>query len=274
MKLYRHIKSRMLDYIRQKKGLYPGFSAPKILTIILLYSASFSLFLAGIKHIQAEQAAARFVNMQYDRRASTPAPKDSNAAGQEQCIPTLQNHLAENILRLHVVADSDAPEDQALKLKVRDEIINYLRETIRNANSPAQAEELVTPQIPKLTAIAQKTLAQNGSHSPVQIAIEDRHFPVKTYGDLTFPSGTYRSLCIDIGTAQGQNWWCVLFPSLCFVDETTATVPEESKEKLRKGLTEEEYRALEQPESWAKPTDSPQKSQNRPEIRSALFDWF
>lgn len=274
MKLYRHIKFRMLDYIHQKKGLYRDFPAHKILFIVLLYSASFSLFLAGVKHIQVEQAAAKFKNMQSDRKAATSASKNANALHQEQNISALQNHLAKNILRLHVVADSDAPKDQALKLKVRDEIISSLRETVRNANSPAQAEELITPQIPKLTAIAQETLAQNGNHSSVKISIEDRPFPVKTYGDLTFPAGTYRSLCIDIGTAQGKNWWCVLFPSLCFVDETTATVPEESKEKLREGLTEKEYQALEQPEHQNKPTNPPQKPQERPEVHSALLDWF
>ncbi len=274
MKLYRHIKSCMLDYIHQKKGLHTDFPAPKILSIILLYAASFSLFLAGIKHIQIEQAAAKLKNMQADRRAAASASGKETTAKRQQAIPALQNHLAENILRLHVVADSDAPEDQALKLKVRDQVITYLRETIRNANSPAQAEELITPQIPALTKIAQKTLTQNDSQSPVHITIENREFPIKTYGDLTFPAGTYRSLCIDIGTGRGRNWWCVLFPSLCFVDETTATVPEESKKRLKERLTEEEYQALEQPESQIKPTDSPQESEERPEVRSALFDWF
>lgn len=291
MRRYRHIKFRILDYIHQKKGLYTNLPVPKILFIILLYSASFSLFLAGINHIQVEQAVAKFKDLQADRKAAgdkkagdhrkatSPAPK--NPLYQGQNLPALQNHLAENILRLHVVADSDSAQDQALKLKVRDEIINCLRETIKNAGSPAQAEELITPQIPRLTEIAQDTLARSGNDSPVRITIEDRQFPVKTYGDLTFPAGTYRALCIDIGTAQGQNWWCVLFPSLCFVDETTATVPEESKKKLRERLSEEEYRALEQPETqddserdFSSKENSSQKKQEKPEIHSALLDWF
>lgn len=273
MRQYRHIKFRILDYIHQKKGLYTSFSFPKILFIVLLYSASFSLFLAGVKHIQVEQAVAKFKNMQADRKAAGQRKPTNDSKGavptlekplyQEQDLSALQNHLAENILRLHVVADSDSAQDQALKLKVRDAIISHLQETVSNAESPAKAEELITPQISRLTAIAQETLARSGNYAPVRIAIEDRQFPVKSYGDLTFPAGTYRALCIDIGTAQGQNWWCVLFPSLCFVDETTATVPEESKEKLRERLSEEEYRALEQPEN-----------QERPEIHSALLDWF
>jgi len=271
MRLYRHIKFRILDYIHQKKGLYTGFPAPKILFIVLLYSASFSLFLAGVKHIQAEQAIAKFKNLQADKRAYY----------QKQNPPALQNHLAENILRLHVVADSDTAEDQTLKLRVRDEIISHLQETVRNADSPAQAEELITPQIPALTEIARSTLARSGNDSPVRITIEDRQFPIKTYGDLTFPAGTYRALCIDIGSARGQNWWCVLFPSLCFLDETTATVPEESKEKLREKLSEEEYRALEQPDTQGRSEDSPAPGENsskkdhaKPEIHSALLDWF
>lgn len=256
MKFFQHIKYRISDYIYQKRGLMPytGIPTPKILFIILLYSASFTLFLAGVKHIQVEQTLARAKNLQAARRAK--ANTDDQIDGQNDLI-SLQNHLAENIFRLHITADSDTVKDQNLKLKVRDEIISHLRETIKNAESPAQAEERITPQIPQLTEIAQNTLARYGCDAPVRVTIENRIFPEKTYGDLTFPAGTYRALCVDIGKAGGQNWWCVLFPSLCFIDETTATVPEESKERLKENLTEEEYEALE-----------------KPEVHSALLDWL
>lgn len=284
MRIFQNIKYRISDYLQQKKALmnYSVIPTPKILFIILLYSASFSLFLAGVKHIQVQQTYAKIKNIQIARKAATPAPE--NPISQEEFSPSLQNHLAKNIFRLHIVADSDTVKDQTVKLKVRDEIIDYLRESIKNADSPAQAEEQITPQITKLTEIARDTLARYGCDSSVHITIENRLFPVKTYGDLTFPAGTYRALCVDIGAAQGQNWWCVLFPSLCFVDETTATVPEESKEKLREGLTEEEYRALEQPEgasgtsespaSQREETDTEDKQCSKPEVRSGILDWF
>lgn len=272
MKIFQNIKYRILDYIHQKRSLmtYTGIPTPKLLLIILLYSASLSLFLAGVKHIQTEQAYARVKKIQTTRKTATPAPEKELYSNKK--LSSLQNHLADQILRLHVVAENDTVKDQTLKLKVRDEIITSLRQTIQKADSPAQAEELITPQIPQLTKLAEETLARYGCHSSVHISIENRKFPEKTYGDLTFPSGTYRALCVDIGAAQGQNWWCVLFPSLCFIDETTATVPEESKKKLKENLTKEEYDALEHPESSATP--ALEKNQKKPEIHSALLDWF
>ena len=284
MRIFQNIKFRILDYIQQKKALmnYSVIPTPKILFIILLYSASFSLFLAGVKHIQVQQTYAKIKNIQIARRAATSAQQ--KPVTQEELSPSLQNHLAKNIFRLHITADSDTVKDQTVKLKVRDEIIYYLRESIKNADSPAQAEERITPQITKLTEIARDTLARYGCDASVHITIENRPFPVKTYGDLTFPAGTYRALCVDIGAAQGQNWWCVLFPSLCFVDETTATIPEASKEKLREGLTEEEYQALQQPKDASGKSESPapqeednattEENNNRPEVRSGILDWF
>ena len=280
MKLLRNIKYRILDYIYQKRGLmtYSGMPTPKILFIILLYAASFSLFLAGVKHIQTEQALAKYINMQTAKKKAASANK--TRFYRQQDIAELQNHLAENVFRLHIVADSDTVQDQTVKLKVRDEIIDTLRESVSSAESPAQAEELIAPQIPALTVAAQRTLSRCGSEASVHITIENRYFPVKSYGDLTFPAGTYRALCVEIGKAQGQNWWCVLFPSLCFLDETTATVPEESKKILKEKLTEEEYQALEQPdtshspEKSPAPETSPQPTKKKPEVRSAFLDWF
>lgn len=246
MKRFQDIKYRVLDYIHKKRRLLACSSipTPKILFIILLYSASFSLFLAGVRHIRTEQALAEFKNMQAARRAAS-SQTDSQAPPQE-ADALLQNHLAKNILRLHIAADSNSVRDQSVKLQVRDAVIGQLRGSLENAESPRQAEELIMPQLPFLAETARNTLARYGSDATVRLSIENRLFPVKTYGDLTFPAGVYRALCIDIGSAQGQNWWCVLFPSLCFVDETTAAVPEASKQKLRESLTPEEYRALEE----------------------------
>ena len=87
----------------------------------------------------------------------------------------------------------------------------------------------------------------------MHIYLGTREFPVKTYGDLTFPAGNYQALCVEIGEAKGHNWWCVLFPSLCYLDQTCAVVPDDSKQKFKNSLTEEEYDTL--------------------EAHSALYDW-
>ncbi|MDE7051390.1 MAG: stage II sporulation protein R [Lachnospiraceae bacterium] len=95
------------------------------------------------------------------------------------------------------------------------------------------------------------------------VSLEERYFPVKSYGDLVFPAGNYKALCVEIGEAKGRNWWCVLFPSLCFVDETYAVVPDSSKEKLKETLSDEEYESLEQ-----------NKEEKGFFTHLAIYDWF
>ena len=88
---------------------------------------------------------------------------------------------------------------------------------------------------------AEKVIRSHGFSYPVSVSLEDRYFPTKQYGDLTFPPGTYRALCVEIGKSEGRNWWCVLYPNLCFLDTTNAVLPEKGKQQLKKVLTEEEY---------------------------------
>lgn len=186
--------------------------------------------------------------------------------------------VAEKVLRLHVIANSDSKEDQAIKLKVRDDILSYLQNDLKNVDSRQKAEEIVQAKLPVLVNIANKTLERLGSTDTAKASLANRVFPEKTYGEFTFPAGTYRALCIEIGKAQGHNWWCVLFPSLCFVDETTATVPEDSKKKLEESLTEEQYAALQSTDGSASPSPSPKDEKDsknaKVEIRSGFLDWI
>ena len=89
--------------------------------------------------------------------------------------------------------------------------------------------------------IAQNVVKENGYNYEVNVEIGNLSFPTKTYGDISFPSGFYDALKVEIGKAEGQNWWCVMFPPLCFVDVTSGVVPEESKENLEENLGDEEY---------------------------------
>ena len=120
-------------------------------------------------------------------------------------VSAVSNNIANGVFRLHVIANSDSPEDQNLKY------------------------------------IAKKTIQDNGFNYNVTVEIGNFDFPTKTYGDITLPAGTYDSLKIKIGKSEGQNWWCVMFPPLCFVDVTTGIVPEESKKEMKEAMPEEEY---------------------------------
>ena len=159
----------------------------------------------------------------------------------------LQKGIAKNVIRLHVKANSNSMQDQILKLKVRDAVISDLTDCLKHIRSRREAEEQIVSRLAQIQQTAETRIQKEGYSYSAKVRVSDRLFPKKKYGDLTFPAGIYRSLCIDIGSAGGHNWWCVLFPSLCFIDETTAEVPAESKRKLKNSLTKEEYQLLSDP---------------------------
>ena len=149
--------------------------------------------------------------------------------------------IAESVFRLHVIANSDSKEDQDLKYKVRDNLISYMNNICKNCNNKEEAINLVTKHKEDFKEIALKTIKDNGYSYDVNISIGNFQFPTKDYGDISLPSGYYDALRVEIGEAKGQNWWCVMFPPLCFVDITSGVVPEESKEQLEDDLSEEEF---------------------------------
>ena len=134
-----------------------------------------------------------------------------------------QVSLSEKVLRLHVVANSDSAADQALKLKVRDRVLETARPLLTGVRSAAEAEAVLARNLPALTEAAQRELTARGSSDPVRITLEDAWFPTRTYGAAALPAGTYRALRVVIGSGEGHNWWCVVFPSLCLpaVSETS-----------------------------------------------------
>ena len=152
--------------------------------------------------------------------------------------------IKDKVLRLHVSANSDSEEDQALKLKVRDQVLATLKPLLENAEDRSSSEAIVRAHLSEVEAAARETAWQEKPGENVHAELTNTRFPEKTYGDCTFPAGNYDALRITIGEAKGKNWWCVLFPSLCFVDTVHGVVPEESKELLKNVLTEEEYESL------------------------------
>ena len=146
-----------------------------------------------------------------------------------------QRDLADRVVRLHVLANSDSEEDQALKLLVRDVVLERATALLEQTESRAEAEALLRESLPELETIAEETVRANGYSYAVTAELEDTSFPTKEYDGFSLPAGEYLALRILIGEGAGQNWWCVVFPPLCTA--ASADVPETA---LAAGLTEDQ----------------------------------
>lgn len=156
----------------------------------------------------------------------------------------IQQGIAAEILRFHVIANSDSEEDQALKLKVRDAVVNYMEVLLGDAGDIEETKSLVKAHMADIEKRAAAVIEEEGYTYPARAELTECYFPRKSYGDCTFPAGRYQALRLCIGKAEGRNWWCVLFPNLCFVDSVHAVLPREQKQQLKNVLTEEEYESL------------------------------
>lgn len=152
--------------------------------------------------------------------------------------------ISNNVFRLHVIANSNSSEDQNLKYLVRDELINYMNSISSNISSKQEAINLIEKNKNVFYKIAKQIISDNGFDYDIDIEIGNFSFPTKTYGDISLPAGFYDALRIKIGNASGENWWCVMFPTLCFVDLDNGIVPEDSKSNLQDNLKEEEYNLI------------------------------
>ena len=155
-----------------------------------------------------------------------------------------QPHIAEEVLRFHVIANSDSEEDQNLKLKVKEAVLQCVRPMLSDAKTKEEAEKIITQNMTEIEIAANEIIAKEGFSYTSKGVLGKTTFPMKQYGDMVFPAGEYEAFRILIGEAKGKNWWCVMFPTLCFVDETYDVITEENKEQFREILSEEEYESL------------------------------
>jgi len=151
-----------------------------------------------------------------------------------------QKDVSDGVLRLHVLANSDRAEDQALKLKVRDAVLREANAILPESSSVTQAEKALGKNLERLAAAGAAVVAREGYDYPVSAELKDTWFPTKEYEDFALPAGEYRALRIVIGEGKGQNWWCVVFPPLCLasVAETAAQTAMEA------GMTEQQVALL------------------------------
>lgn len=136
------------------------------------------------------------------------------------CASAGQAALADQVLRLHVVANSDSQADQAVKLQVRDAVLARAQPLLEGVDGRAGAEEALAPHLEELRRTAQAALEEAGFPGQVQVSLTDQWFPTRDYGSFAMPAGQYRALKVVIGRGAGQNWWCVVFPPLCLASVT------------------------------------------------------
>ena len=148
--------------------------------------------------------------------------------------------IYDNVIRIHVLANSDSAEDQALKLCVRDAVLAHTEVLLEGVTDRERASELLQAALPELEQIAERALLENGACCDVTATLGQEEYPRRTYESVALPAGEYLSLRLCIGEAEGQNWWCVLFPPMCL---SSATAEREAT-CLSAGLTESQYRLI------------------------------
>jgi stage II sporulation protein R len=152
-----------------------------------------------------------------------------------------EDRIYDSVIRLHVIANSNSDYDQALKLKVRDRVLERASEIVAGCQSRAEAEAALRVSLDKVEAAAAEAISAAGSDCRVKVELGEEEYPTKSYESICFPAGRYMSLRVSIGESEGENWWCVLFPNLCLSAATKKRVEEAFVEV---GLTPEQYRII------------------------------
>ncbi|MCR3758356.1 stage II sporulation protein R [Clostridium felsineum] len=157
----------------------------------------------------------------------------------------VQMSIAKKVIRFHVLANSDSGEDQSLKLKVRDAVINYMKPKLENSKDINESRKILINSDWAIRRIADKVIKENGYQYKVNTELAKVDFPVKSYGNIILPEGKYEAYRVLIGQAKGHNWWCVMFPPLCFTDITKGAIEEKKTDnEMKKVLTPEEYKVV------------------------------
>ncbi|MDR1210467.1 MAG: stage II sporulation protein R [Clostridiales bacterium] len=165
----------------------------------------------------------------------------SAAAALAAMAERTETAVSGGVLRFHVLANSDAESDQALKLRVRDAVLAAAEPLLAESGSAEQSAEIIGNNLELIETAARAEIAAGGFAYHVRARVTRDVFPTKEYGGARFPSGEYTALRVEIGEAAGRNWWCVMFPPLCFARTDGGEMPEESKAKLEESLPDDAY---------------------------------
>ena len=171
-----------------------------------------------------------------------------------------QKHISEKLIRFHVIANSDLPYDQKLKLEVKDDVLQYISPKLKECKDINQSRKVIKDNDAAIKEIANKIIKENGYNYNINTKLSYENFPIKTYGNISLPQGKYEAYRIIIGEGKGQNWWCVMFPPLCFVDITKGQVAyKETEKEMKSVLNESEYKAIDNGIQYSKNSNNKEK---------------
>lgn len=160
----------------------------------------------------------------------------------------LAGRLRKQVLRFHVIADSNQKTDQDLKLEVRSFLLDRISQGLAEESGSSRSKESTASYVRlhknELEQDANEFIRNNGFSYEAEIEVGVSHFPTKTYGDMLFPAGDYDAVRVVLGKGKGRNWWCVLYPSLCLTDSSAKTVPESSKKELAEHMAPDDYETI------------------------------
>jgi len=156
----------------------------------------------------------------------------------------INQDLSDSLIRLHIVAKSDSMQDQALKYRVRDAVIDYMAGKMSGLKNKDNAVSFIKNHLGELEQAANNAIAEAGLNDHARVSFGKYAFPSKQYGNVILPAGFYDALKIEIGEAKGQNWWCVMFPPLCFTEDAKGKLDDEYIGILKEELSEEEFKII------------------------------
>ena len=177
---------------------------------------------------------------------------------------TIQDGISAKVVRFHVLANSDSDADQALKLAVRDRVLQEYGDLLAESESKEETLAALEQAQQAICETAIAEVVRQGYDYPVRVSLVREEFPLKEYDELVFPAGVYDALRIEIGAAEGQNWWCVLYPQMCFVDASWGYATEESHARLEHTLSDEEFLVV---SAW-------EQEELTPKIKFKLVEWW
>lgn len=167
--------------------------------------------------------------------------------------------ISDGVIRLHVIAHNDTQEEQALKLKVRDRILKEGKKIYGEETQKENIRSLTAANLQRFKRVAMEEVTKNGYNHEVKVSFGKSEFPSRVYGDMCLPAGTYEALLVEIGSAEGHNWWCVMFPPLCFVNETCEDVSPETKNLMIETIGEDACEMI---------------SGKKPKIKFKIYEWW
>ncbi|MHC8661207.1 stage II sporulation protein R [Bacillus sp. Bwzl_19] len=184
--------------------------------------------------------------------------------------------IPDEAIRLRILANSDNDEDQKLKRQIRDAVNKEITGWVKDITSIEEARRLIRSKLPEIKEIAKQTMKEKGAHQSVSVAFNKISFPTKLYGNMVYPAGKYEAILITLGNGEGANWWCVLFPPLCFLDFSNgeAVKDQEDGGQKHEETKKQTEKVMDDVKAKADKAKKENKDDDKTEVKFFLVDWI